>query len=317
MIRVVLSESQASKLFKVNEMSVFTPTNIRGGWNKNKILRRLKTELKGNYGVTKAIKWISEFDSVQEFRDHLFWHGSPHSQRNLKPSIALGKKFDGGGGYGDRYWGVSLTKSKKVAANIATGMYPSGFVHPIILSKHANVITMKDAQDASDVEPYVEKLWDDGVDGVYIGDVAAEFSEQELLVLNPKSIVNVGENTFYKAFGLHKNDFSDLTDKEMQIILDLSKQVESERELEPRKPLKPYLSKYDYDYANGTMRELTPDEYNARKEKYDSDMAEYGEKCKDYDGKMSEYQASDAFKRRQDLIRKLRFAHFGNDENEQ
>lgn len=315
MVRVVLSESQASKLFNVNEMSMFTPSNIRGGWNKNKVLRRLKTELKGNYGVSKAIKWISEFDSVQEFRDHLFWHGSPHSQRNLKPSVALGKNFDGGGGYGDRYWGVSLSKSKKVAANIATGMYPFGVVHPIILSKHAQVATMKDATDASDVEPYVEELWNDGVDAVYIGKIEVKFSEQELLVLNPKCIVNIGETTFYKAFGLSKNDFSDLTDKEMQIILDLSKQVESEKGLEPRKPLKPYLSHYDYDNTTDSLRELSPSEYEARKKKYDDDMVSYGEKCKDYDNKMKEYQASDAFKRRQDLIRKLRFSHFDNDVN--
>ena len=145
-MRLIISEGQAKKLFMVSEMSRFTPTNIRGGWNKKKIVRRLKDELLSRYGVKTAILWISEFDNVGEFKEHLYWHGSSSSQRHLKPSIALGAKFNGGGGYDERYWGVSLSKSKKVAANIATGMYSYGTVHPIIISKYAQVETLDDAE---------------------------------------------------------------------------------------------------------------------------------------------------------------------------
>lgn len=312
-MRLIISEGQARKLFMVSEMSKFTPTNVRGGWNKKKIIRRLKDELLSRYGVNTAIKWISEFDNVEEFRDHLYWHGSSSSHKNLKPSIALGSRFDGGGGYGKRYWGVSLSKSRKVAANIATGMYPYGTVHPIIISKYAQIETLKDAEDASDVEQYVEELWNKGVDAVRIGKSFSDggYGEQELLVLNPKCMCNIGTVTTYAAYGICKNDFSDLSNGEMQIILDACKECAKEEPSKPRKPFKPLKpSKLSYDSSQKTFKNLSDDEYNDAMKKYDDDMASYNSKLSDYESEMGRYMESEPYKRRMDLTNKLNFNHF-------
>lgn len=314
-MRLIISEGQAKKLFMVSEMSRFTPTNIRGGWNKKKIVRRLKDELLSRYGVKTAILWISEFDNVGEFKEHLYWHGSSSSQQHLKPSIALGAKFNGGGGYDERYWGVSLSKSKKVAANIATGMYSYGTVHPIIISKYAQIETLDDAEDASDVEPYVEELWNKGIDAVKLGKSFGEngYGEQELLVLNPRCMCNIGRVTTYAAYGLGKNDFSDLTDEEMQIILDACKECVRDTQEEPRKPSKPFPpTRVKYDLASNKFNDLTDDEYEDAKRKYNDDMASYNAKLSDYENELNNYRESDSYKRRADLERKLNFNHFKN-----
>ena len=56
-MRLIISEGQAKKLFMVSEMSRFTPTNIRGGWNKNKIVRTITRKIK----IKLSMSYVKKF----------------------------------------------------------------------------------------------------------------------------------------------------------------------------------------------------------------------------------------------------------------
>lgn len=40
----------------------------------------------------------------------------------------------GGGGYGDKYWGISVSKSKEIASRFS-GIHEGVFIYPIVLAK--------------------------------------------------------------------------------------------------------------------------------------------------------------------------------------
>lgn len=80
---------------------------VRGGWTEKKILKYLKEHGTTN-GVKEAIKLISEFDNVEELKEHMFFHGSQGGAAVLKPSITMSDREIErivGGGYGEKYWG--------------------------------------------------------------------------------------------------------------------------------------------------------------------------------------------------------------------
>ena len=66
----------------------------------------------------------------------LSWHWSGIS-RGLVPSIVMSQsdvEKMGGGGYGEKILGISLSKSKNIASNF-TGMARYGSVHAVILKR--------------------------------------------------------------------------------------------------------------------------------------------------------------------------------------
>lgn len=199
---------------------------VRGGWTKAKILRYLK-EWPSRSGVSNATRMIAEFDSVEDFKNNMFYHGSKYgTSKGMKPSITMSDREVeriGGGGYGEKYWAISLSKSKKVAGTFATAM-GSGNIYPVLLAKNANVIEMPELSDSADLDDYIEKLYNDGVDAVWIGD--KDKGEQELAVINPRAIVNIGTSQFYRAYklGQPENPINIKSDEEIQKIYDFAKE---------------------------------------------------------------------------------------------
>lgn len=176
---------------------------MRGGWTEGKILRYLKAT-PSLHGVRAASRLIAEFASPEELKEHMFYHGTKASVSGLSPSITKSEEWaerHGGGGYGTRYWGVSVSKSKRVASSFG-GHSPGVSIYPVVLAKGAKVVDRADLADADDVSDHIVELWNDGVDAVRLGDWKEDFSEQELLILNPRAICNVGTPDYYRQFRL-------------------------------------------------------------------------------------------------------------------
>jgi hypothetical protein len=249
----------------------------RGGWTKEKIIRRLK-EMKTSAGPIATVRTIAEFDTPEEFADHLYYHGTGgYVDGGLKPSIIRSEREAermGGGGYGQRYWSVSVTKSKRVATNFS-GQAPSVSVYPVILKKDAKVISRPDIQDSAEIEDMIEQLWSEGVDAVKIGDWTSEFSEQELAVINPSAIVTVPKSEVFRVFNMTKPEpltpseiektFNDAKAKVPEIpgIRTLPKEQRAEAARGLIKDMRFSLSpKEGYVDRNGDKFEKPPSEWN-------------------------------------------------------
>jgi hypothetical protein len=172
-------------------------TKVRGGWTKDKI----KKELKNKKGVRSDLgfhKEICKYDSPEELESNLFYHGSGGSISDLKPSISLKYSNGFGGGYGEQYYSISLSKSRNISTNF-TGNSGSGNVAPVLLKKNAIVKVISDRSDSSELEDLIVDLWAEGVDAVLLGDHEHENSELELAILNPECIV-VGKPDYFQVF---------------------------------------------------------------------------------------------------------------------
>ena len=179
-------------------------TDFRGKVTIQKVTKRIKESIgrafKTNFGISQAI--AKEYSSPQDLLDHLYYHGtSNYIEGGLRPSIRMTEKQaeqNGGGGYGERYYAVSLTKSRKVAANFS-GTRRSVDVYPILLKKNSLVETRPDIKDAAEIEDHIVDLWTRGVDAVWIGG-----GEQELAVINPASMITIKKSKHFQAFELYK-----------------------------------------------------------------------------------------------------------------
>lgn len=203
------------------------------GWTKDKIKRALRNVVSSS-GKTIWNRSIKEYNNDKDLMNNVYYHGSQRSVSKLKPSIVITgmNENDFGGGYGERYWGISLSKERNTAS-IFTGTGRSGAVAPVILRKSAKVIEMPNIEDAVELEDHIEKLWNDGVDAVKIGDWNnKEFGEKEIVILNPKAIVT-GENTYFQVYG--KPKFSNLSLDEIKNMYpeDTKEEVVMEKE-QPR-----------------------------------------------------------------------------------
>jgi hypothetical protein len=191
--------------------------NVRGSWTKEKILKYLKSNSSDTITTYTLAKFISEFDSWQELKDRLYYHGTSNSiPKGLKPSIVFSERLaeqQGGGGYGERYWGISLTKRKRTAESFS-GMSSYVTVYPVFLKKDAKIIERLDLNDASDIEDIIIELYEKGIDAVYIGG-----GEEELVVVNPYSIMiyKDGSENFDVYGGFKTNQ---LTDEQIKEIYD-------------------------------------------------------------------------------------------------
>lgn len=178
-----------------------------------KIIKQLR-EYSSSHGPNSFNAEIMNFSSPQEFEDHLFYHGTGGS---VSGGLSAGFRHvrnerGGGGGYGEKYYSISLSKNKNVASDF-TGDSRYGVVYPVILKKGAKVISMPQFQDANELEELLPQLWDQGVDAVKIGDWSHRASEQELVVLNPKAI-HIGNGESFSVF--QKQRFQNPTKEEIE-----------------------------------------------------------------------------------------------------
>jgi len=328
-MKFLINESQLKLLQEVVRSSINPRESIpkvRGGWNDKKVLKYLK-EYSSPYSLFAGIKYISEFDNIDELKQHLFWHGSINHQTNLKPSITFPKKWDenlGGGGYGDRYWGISITSDKYCATRFSSGKGVT--VHPIILAKNAIVKTLPNASDAIDVdENVIVELYEEGIDAVKLG----KSGEDELLVINPKAICNLSEaSQYFKQFGLTKDKVPYPSDEQLQELLDACKDyLENKSQNKPKKPMRPtfeYLQKpfdlngqkykrYIQDPINDEFRQETENEYQERLKKHESDLKAYNDEMRrrndilaDYDNKVKEFYDSNEYREWEKYLNDLR-----------
>ena len=267
---------------------------VRGGWNEKKILRYLKAN-PSLHGVRTAARLISEFDTVDELKDHMFYHGTRNYVDKMQPSMTQSERWaqeHGGGGYGQRYWGISVSKSKKVASNFGNPS-PGVSIYPVVLAKGAKVIDRPDLTDAADVEDHIVELWNDGVDAVRLGDWKSDHSEQELLVLNPRAICNIGTADSYRYFrlGSEGNPLDIKDDAHIARMLEAAKEY---AEYSPSKrfgkPVRPSL--FYPRGEDGALGEMKPREViEAEKAQYEKDLAawqqsEQGIAASEYEWKM-------------------------------
>ena len=252
---------------------------VRGGWTKNKILRYLKT-YGTRSGLMSASRAIAEFDNIEELKEHMFYHGTQFGSEKLKPSITMSDREIeriGGGGYGDKYWGISVSKSKKIASNFSTGQ--SVRIYPIILLKDAKVIERPDFSDAADAEDHIVELWSEGVDAVWIGDGKKGGGEQELLILNPMAVVNIGTADFYRYYklGSPENPLHIANDADIERMYETAKEY-AQVDV-PHKPTKP--SRWDFE----TGQKKTDEQYASELSAWEEELEIYNnsEDKKEYD----------------------------------
>lgn len=260
-----------------------TISPVRGKWTKSKIIKRLKDIVGTKKGYSFAARRIAEFDSAEELAEHMFYHGSQFGGGRLKPSILMSDsevERIGGGGYGQKYWGISVSRSKRIASNFSTGT--SVRVYPIILVKNAKIKEMPELSDAADLEDYIEDLWEEGVDAVWIGD--KNRGEQELCVINPAAIVNIDNPDIYNYYklGTSENPINIIDKDGINKLYQDAKRYVNALENKPKKPEKPsrFLPAKDGEMIGEKKSD----------EQYQKEMSEY-------ERKLDEYNNSDEVRR--------------------
>lgn len=187
----------------------------RGELTNEKIVKYLKDGVWHNNDRTSFAKALKEYSSVEEAYENIYYHGTGgYIHNSIKPSIILPQDVDLGGGYDERYYAISVSKSKDRASTF-TGVKSSGMVYTIILREGARVIEMPELQDSVELEDYIVDLWKNGVDAVKLGDWNDEFSEQELAILNPLAVA-VGGSEYFRVF--NKPKFQNYTLEEVKSL---------------------------------------------------------------------------------------------------
>jgi len=194
LIKIINEEIQS---FLGEEIYHYYYPNHRGELTLDKIIRRIKgvssfsTQSDLFTVITRlAYKEIKRFSSPEELMDNIYWHGSGGGvSKGLQAGFNFVKKgSEGGGGYGEQYHSISLSKSKNEASNF-TGMSRFGMVYPVLLRKGATVEKMPNVEDANEIEDVLVDLWLRKIDAVKIGEWDNWASEQELVVLNPHALL--------------------------------------------------------------------------------------------------------------------------------
>ena len=186
----------------------------------------------------------------------------------------------GGGGYGDKYWGISVSRSKKIASNFS-GTSKSVSILPIVLAKGAKVKEMPNIEDSSDIDDVIVDLWKEGIDAVWVGD--KNKGEQELCVINPRAIVNINRADTYRVYGLggEGNPINIINKEGIKKLYEDAKQYREQKKIAPKGPLKPFRFYFD---ENNHIGDKKPDDV------YDREMKEYEEQLR-------VYESSDEYKK--------------------
>ena len=258
---MVSSAKEGQPLFQVAETTPFkrrsaSPSrlmipNVRGKWTKEKILRYFKgfgrTDVKSTYGIAE---YISEFETEEDFANHIYYHGTANGiDGGLRPSAVMSERQAeqrGGGGYGQRYWGVSLTKRKRTAESFS-GMSGGVSIYPVLLKRDAKVIERTDIQDASEIEDIITELYEQGVDAVWIGG-----GEQELILVNPAAAILYKKGSeYHSVYGGFKSKA--LTNEDIHNLYEEAKRVYAENQ--PK--LKAAKTREERDSVSSSIKPLT------------------------------------------------------------
>ena len=172
-----------------------------------------------------AYRELIKFSSPEEIMDNVYWHGSGTGvSGGVKAGFNIVKKgTEGGGGYGEQYHSISLSKNKNKASDF-TGLSHYGTVYPILLRKGAVVEEMPELQDANEIEDILVDLWLRKIDAVKIGEWASDMNEEELVVLNPRAIMKFSGES-YPVY--HKKRFENPDISVYQAIYNTIHSVES------------------------------------------------------------------------------------------
>lgn len=204
----------------------------RGELTKQKIIAALKGATNRPVSQKRLAQFVASYDNAQDLLDHTYFHGTQNFvSTTLKPSITLSDRQAeqmGGGGYGEKYWAISLSKSKR-KSEAFSGQSRSVRVHPVLLKKSAKVIELPGVTDAADLDDYIVDLWKNQVDAVWIGG-----GEQELAVINPKAIVFAQDADNYAVFGGFKSEDFTL-DKAQEVFSKASEFVSNPSSVETLK----------------------------------------------------------------------------------
>nr|DAX41355.1 MAG TPA: Type I restriction enzyme [Caudoviricetes sp.] len=274
-----LAEIEGSERYSQSEKKLYNPrgfiTPVRGEWTKEKIKKRLKESGGSLVGYDRAAKLISEFDSPDELAENIFYHGTVYGSGRLKPSILMSDmdvERYGGGGYGDKYWGISVSRSKKIASNFS-GTSKSVSILPIVLAKGAKIKEMPDLKDSADIDDVIVDLWKEGVDAVWIGD--KNKGEQELCVINPRAIVNINRADTYRVYGLggEENPINIINKEGIKKLYEDAKQYREQKKIAPKGPLKPF--RFYFDENNHIGDKKTDDVYDREMKEYEEQLRVY------------------------------------------
>ena len=172
------------------------------GINHDKVRKTLKT-LSSSRGSMIMRSEILNMGTVDAVAANMYYHGSANHIERLKAGVSLPKHIERGGGYEAMQHSISLTKSKRVASAFSgTSRYMR--IYTVLLRKNARVIdAVGKVHDATELDDYIPELWAAKIDAVWIGG-----GEQELVVLNPKCIVN-GNSDHYDVYGMRSSDIND------------------------------------------------------------------------------------------------------------
>lgn len=196
--------------FLINEMSkyhAYYPKFKNNEVTLDKIIKRIRgvSSIVANSSLselsTYGWKAIREYDSPEDLQEHVYWHGTGGGiSGGLKAGFTQVRNGSGGGGgYGELYHSISVSKNKNKASNF-TANSSYGSVYPVLLRKGASVKEMPEVSDALELEDHLIQFWKDGVDAVKIGKWDSEYSEEELVVLNPKAIILFTKSESYPVY---------------------------------------------------------------------------------------------------------------------
>ena len=169
------------------------------GITPEKIKKTLKTYVgRSSLGNRSMSQELQKFDSIDDLRNHIYYHGTGTSVSGLRTGASLPKNAFRSGGYEDMLHSISLSKDKNMTSNF-TGDSRHGNVYTVLLKKNARVLNMEGkVKDSNELEDFMPKLWEHNIDAVWIGG-----GEQELAVLNPKVLVQ-GSGESFAVFNKQK-----------------------------------------------------------------------------------------------------------------
>ena len=191
-------------------------------------IEKIQTQLEKESSNGDPQQELAKFNNVDEIMENLYYHGSTSLHKNLKAGSTIGEAYRGGG-YGQEYHSISLSKSKNVASNFSS-MASNGVVTPVLLKKGANVIEMSEIEDSIEIEDILPELWEQKIDAVKIGEWDSEYSEQELVVLNPNAITVLENGAEYYAT-FRKPKFPNMTKTEVENLVSTYKKSDVDMSL--------------------------------------------------------------------------------------
>lgn len=137
---------------------------------------------------------FDNFKSKEHLQANIFYHGTKSNMveiEGLKPSIILGDDVELGGGYGVKYYGISLSEDRAISAHFTsiTDGANVGTIFTVLLAPDAKVLHLPSCDDSVEIEENIVEYWNHGIDAIKL----ADNGEKELVILNPGAVKIVGK----------------------------------------------------------------------------------------------------------------------------